>query len=123
PRQMRTMLHQLIENALKFAHPDRAPKVRVHASFPRGRRRGTARMVELHIEDNGVGFDGKLSRSLLQPLRRWHAGPYAADGIGLAICRKIVALHGGRIIISSVPNAGTHVRVILPASAGSPHIP
>ena len=113
PRQMHTMLHQLIDNALKFRRLDQTPKVRLRASFPKVVGRGAVKVFELHVEDNGIGFDRKVARKLFQPFRRMHSG-YEGNGMGLAICRKIVERHAGRIRATSSPKRGTHLRVILP---------
>jgi two-component system, cell cycle sensor histidine kinase and response regulator CckA len=113
-RQMHTMLHHLIENALKFRRADRAPIVRVRASLPKRGRRGAAAIIELHVEDNGIGFDSKRARRLFQPFGRLHGGRFEGNGMGLAICRRIVERHGGSISATGSPNRGTHVRVILP---------
>jgi two-component system sensor kinase FixL len=113
PRQMHTMLHQLIDNALKFRRLDQTPKVRLRASFPKVVGRGAVKVFELHVEDNGIGFDRKVARKLFQPFRRMHSG-YEGNGMGLAICRKIVERHAGRIRATSSPTRGTHLRVILP---------
>ncbi len=114
PRQMHTMLHHLIDNALKFRRLDQPPRVRLRASFPKREGRRTAKVFELHVEDNGIGFDRKLAPKLFQPFQRLHCGGYEGNGMGLAICRKIVEQHGGRIRATSSPNGGTHLRVILP---------
>ncbi len=114
PRQMHTMLHHLIDNALKFRRLDQTPKVRLRASFSKRGGRGAAKVFELHVEDNGIGFDRRLARKLFQPFQHFHSGGYEGNGMGLAICRQIVQRHGGRISATSSPNRGTHLRVILP---------
>jgi signal transduction histidine kinase len=111
---MHTMLHHLIDNALKFRRPDQPAIVRLRASFPRRSKRGAGSVFELRVEDNGVGFDPKLAPQLFQPFQRLHRGDYQGNGMGLAICRKIVERHAGRISATSSPKSGTHVRVILP---------
>lgn len=113
PRQMHTMLHHLVENALKFRRPDQPPTVHLRASFPNPGR-GAGRVVELHVEDNGIGFDRKSARHLFRPFQRLHRGDYEGNGMGLAICRRIVERHGGRISAAGSINRGTHLRVILP---------
>jgi two-component system, cell cycle sensor histidine kinase and response regulator CckA len=113
PAQMHTMLHHLIENTLKFRRPDQPPKVRLHATIPDRDRRG-ANVVELHIEDNGIGFDHKQATKLFQPFQRLRRGDYDGNGMGLAICRRIVERHGGSISATSSPNRGTHVRIVFP---------
>jgi signal transduction histidine kinase len=114
PRQMHTMLSHLIDNSLKFRSIDQLPIVRLRASFPKRGVRGAVPVFELHVEDNGVGFDRKLAHKLFQPFQRLHGGEYEGNGMGLAICRKIVERHAGRISATSSPGRGTHLRVILP---------
>ncbi len=116
PRQMHTMLHHLIDNALKFRRLDQPPRIRLRASFPKREGHGAAKVFELHVEDNGIGFDRKLAPKLFQPFQRLHRGGYEGNGMGLAICRKIVERHGGRIRATSSPTRGTHLRIILPTS-------
>lgn len=112
PAQIHALLHHLIDNAVKFHRPNQAPQVRLWARFPKTRR-GAPKSVELHIEDNGLGFDSKLAHRLFQPFQRLHGG-CGGNGMGLAICRAIVERHGGQISATSSPNRGTHVRIVLP---------
>jgi PAS domain S-box-containing protein len=120
PRQMRQMLIHILDNALKFRRLGRPLLIRMRATFPKRKVRGAAAQVcELHVEDNGVGFDRKLAHKLFQPFQRLHGDPYGGIGMGLAICRAIVERHGGRITASGSPNKGAHLRIILPlAKAG-----
>ncbi len=112
PAQMHTLLRHLIDNALKFHRPNQTPQMRLWASFPKTRR-GAPKSVELHIEDNGIGFRHDLAHRLFQPFQRLHGGGYGGNGMGLAICRTIVEGHGGRIRVTGSPDRGTHVRIVL----------
>jgi PAS domain S-box-containing protein len=114
PAHMHTLLRHLIDNALKFRRLDQPVRVRLRANFPGSGGRGAAKVVELYVEDNGIGFDREHARKLFQPFQRLHRGQYEGNGMGLAICRKIVERHGGRISAISSPNRGTRLRVILP---------
>lgn len=111
PLQMRQLLQNLISNALKFHKPGSSPRVRIH-----GRATGDGR-CELVVADNGIGFDMKFAERIFQPFQRLQASPeYEGTGMGLAICRKIAARHGGTISASSEPGRGSEFKVVLPIS-------
>ncbi len=110
PTQMRQLLQNLLGNALKFAAPGRAPRVRVSA-HPRGGR------IRLAVEDNGIGFDNKYQERIFAPFQRLHGrSEFEGSGIGLAIVRKIVERHGGQIHATGRPGEGARFELDLPAS-------
>lgn len=111
PQQMRQLLQNLIGNAIKFHRPGRAPDVRVYGrTLPDGR-------AEFCVEDDGVGFDNKYAERLFQPFQRLHSRKdFPGSGIGLAICRKIVARHGGTIAVDGAVDRGALFTVVLPAA-------
>ena len=62
------------------------------------------------VEDNGIGIAPEHVPRLFQIFKRLHTqDQYPGSGIGLALCRKIVTLHGGRIWMESEPGTGTRV--------------
>ncbi len=72
-------------------------------------------MWEITVEDNGIGFDQKNGDRIFKPFERLHGrSAYEGTGIGLAICKKIVDLHGGSIRVRSEPEHGSKFTVILP---------
>lgn len=88
--QLRQLLQNLIGNALKYRGPD-DPVVKISGESHNGD-------WKFAVSDNGIGFDMNFSDRIFQPFHRLHAGgKYAGTGIGLAICRKIVEHHGGKI--------------------------
>lgn len=104
-----TQIYQnLIDNALKFSNPGQAPQVRLTA------RRGNDRWI-LGVRDQGLGIALEHAQDLFHPFKRFH-GHTAIEGtgIGLAICRKTVERHGGRIWVESAPGAGAHFQFDLP---------
>jgi signal transduction histidine kinase len=71
--------------------------------------------VIITVRDNGIGFDEKYADRIFAPFQRLHGqGKYEGTGIGLAICRKIVERHNGRIEVKSKPGEGASFSVLLP---------
>lgn len=98
--QIGLLFQQLIGNALKF-HGDNAPRIRLSAAEKNG-------AWVMSVADNGIGIDAQFWRQIFDPFRRLHSrGEYAGTGCGLAICKKIVENHGGRIWVKSQPGRGS----------------
>ena len=109
PRLMRAVLENLFANAWKFTAKVRAPRVGFAALSGEG---GTAFVVR----DNGAGFDMRHAARLFQPFHRLHReSDFPGTGIGLAVCRKIVERHGGRIWVQPAAGGGSAFRFTLPA--------
>lgn len=107
PIQMEQLLQNLISNAVKFHGPD-PPVVRIAA-----KRRGDE--WEVSVADNGIGIDPQFFDRIFIVFQRLHAmSAYSGTGIGLAICKKIVERHGGRIWVKSEPGKGSTFRFTLP---------
>jgi PAS domain S-box-containing protein len=106
--QMMQLFQNLIGNAIKFHHPDRPPRIRIAAE-----RQGDIWTVQ--VADNGIGI-GKTDQDIFEIFRRLHpAAQYPGSGVGLAICKRIVTRHGGRIWVESEPGEGATFRFTLPA--------
>jgi light-regulated signal transduction histidine kinase (bacteriophytochrome) len=103
-----TQLYQnLIGNALKF-RGDQRPIIQL--TFEE--REGTQ---VFGVKDNGIGIDPNYTREVFKPFRRLHGrAEYEGSGVGLAICRKIVDRHGGKIWVESEPGKGAHFRFTFP---------
>ncbi|MBI2787580.1 MAG: hypothetical protein HYX59_02755 [Elusimicrobia bacterium] len=109
PDQLARLLQNLIANALKF-HGDKPPVVRVSA-----RRSGDEWVFA--VADNGIGIEKKYAADIFKMFRRLHtATAYPGTGIGLAISRKVVERHGGRIWVESEPGKGSTFYFTLGAS-------
>ena len=111
PLQMRQLFQNLLGNALKFAKPEQPPSIAVEsAAVP-----GEPGLCELRFRDDGIGFDEKYLDRIFQVFQRLHGrGEYEGTGVGLAICHKIVLLHGGEITARSSPGEGATFIVTLP---------
>ncbi|MGY4646122.1 sensor histidine kinase [Cellulomonas sp. URHB0016] len=102
------LFQNLVGNAVKFRHPDREP--RVHISAQRADDGW-----QLECRDNGIGIDAQYADRVFVIFQRLHPKDvYEGTGIGLALCKKIVEFHGGRIWIESPEAAGTRICWTLP---------
>jgi len=100
PQQIGQLFQNLIANAIKFRAKD-PPQVRISA------RRDGENWV-FAVADNGIGFDMRFAERIFVIFQRLHARDrYPGTGIGLAICKKIVERHGGRIWAESEPGKGS----------------
>jgi signal transduction histidine kinase len=104
----------LIGNSLKFRRPDVPPVVRVTAE-----REGDE--WQINIRDNGIGIESEFADKVFVIFQRLHArDAYEGTGIGLAIVKKIVEYHGGRIWLDLDVEEGTSINFTLPVLPGTP---
>jgi light-regulated signal transduction histidine kinase (bacteriophytochrome) len=118
--QMRQVLQNLIGNALKYRDAARPPRIRVDAALTTSAGE-EMRQVTLRVEDNGIGFDPRHQELIFKPFERLHGNEaYEGNGLGLAICRKVIDRHGGTITASSRPGEGSVFIVTLPQGLPPP---
>ncbi len=133
PQQMYQVFQNLLVNAVKFSRPNVPPFVRVYAqlhvepesfantdSVEGASSKASLPPVKLQhqifIEDNGIGFDEKYLDRIFTAFQRLHGkSEYEGTGIGLAIVRKIVERHSGKITARSTIGQGTTFIMTLPA--------
>jgi light-regulated signal transduction histidine kinase (bacteriophytochrome) len=107
--QLTQVFQNLIGNALKFKGTA-APVIRISAI-------SKYRHVEVRVADNGIGLDPQHADRIFVIFQRLHErGKYPGNGLGLAICKKIVGRHGGRIWVESRPGHGATFIFTLPAT-------
>lgn len=108
--QLRRLFANLLSNAVKFRRP--GTPLRVSVSSP-GARGG---FLEVEVSDNGIGFDEEHARRIFEPFQRLHRRTdYEGSGLGLALCARIAAHHGGSVRARSVPGEGSVFTVALPS--------
>jgi light-regulated signal transduction histidine kinase (bacteriophytochrome) len=106
PIQLARVFQNLLANALRFRGED-APIISVGA-IPRERD------VLVYVRDNGIGVAVEHHESIFRVFERLHGGERPGTGMGLAICRRILERHGGRIWVESEPGRGATFYLTLP---------
>jgi chemotaxis family two-component system sensor kinase Cph1 len=106
--QLAQVLQNLLGNAIKF----RSAEPAIHVS---ARRQGSHWLCS--IKDNGIGLDPRYGQRIFEIFQRLHTkDQHPGTGIGLAICRKIVECHGGKIWVESTPGQGATFHFTLRAA-------
>lgn len=108
PHQIQLVFQELLENALKFRKEGQQSVIRIE-----GGRLDDA-VYEIRVEDNGIGFAEGDGEQAFRPFQRLIGGGYTGHGIGLAIVKKIIERHQGKITAQSKPGVGTCFRIQLP---------
>lgn len=110
--QVGQLFQNLLSNAIKF-RGERSPEVRIEAAMD-----GAAQAWLFSVRDNGIGIESEFQGRLFKIFQRLHTRQeFPGTGIGLAICKRIVERHGGRIWIESVHGEGTTFYFTLPSLA------
>ena len=98
---MKQLFQNLISNAIKYRKKNISPVITISSEEENG-------FWKFSIADNGIGIDEKFSERIFIIFQRLHSrSQYEGTGIGLALCKKIVEIHDGKIWIKSEPGAGT----------------
>ena len=106
--QINQVFSNLINNALKFVHPDRSGEIRIY-----GWKKG--RISTYCIEDNGIGIEEKDFTGIFEIFCRIDKTATSGDGLGLTIARRILDRHSGKIWVESRVGSGSRFFVSLPS--------
>jgi PAS domain S-box-containing protein len=112
--QLVQVFQNLIGNAIKFRKPDTRPVIRISSAR-------AERAAVITVADNGIGIQPKYFDRIFQMFQRLHTrSEYPGTGIGLALCKKIVERHGGRIGVVSTAGQGTMFSFTIPDAPDAP---
>lgn len=117
--QMRQLFSNLISNAIKYCKPEKPPVIQIFQAdnldveIPNQ----NAKFVKIQIRDNGIGMESGHLLKIFTIFQRLHArNEYSGNGIGLAICKKIMENHSGNITVESTLNEGTTFNLYFPVT-------
>ncbi len=109
-----SLFGNLISNSIKFRQPGVPPRIHLSARAAGGE-------WEITCRDNGIGIDAEFAEKVFVIFQRLHGRDvYPGTGIGLAIAKKIVEYHGGRIWLDTAAGDGTVIHFTLPVTAPAP---
>ncbi len=104
-QQMIQVFQNLIGNAVKFKKEDDLPRVNIYSK----KAKNTDSFYTVCVEDNGTGFEERYLGKIFLPFQKLNSrsSGYPGVGMGLAICKKIITRHGGKITATSGPGKGS----------------
>jgi len=137
--QLGQLFQNLISNAIKFRKNNNTPLIQIHSELIKGSDLSAKRLhaaqyykfsvlsdprywdselfCRIYIKDNGIGFEEEYGELIFELFQRLHSRvDYEGTGIGLAICKKVVDIHHGSIIVKSKPGEGSTFIITLPIS-------
>jgi PAS domain S-box-containing protein len=107
PKNLRSLIYNLLSNALKYYHPERVPRVHISCQL-------VSNVLELRVQDNGLGLNAAQQQRLFQLFQRLHTH-IEGTGVGLYAVKKIVENAGGHITVESELGVGTTFILTFPA--------
>lgn len=112
PILINQLFYNLIQNALKFSKTNQPPRVIITNTII---NRDAQDLVQITIKDNGIGLDAAFAEKIFTAFERLHSkDEYEGNGLGLALCRKIVKRHNGKITATGEKDNGAEFTVTLP---------
>lgn len=119
--QLCQLFKNIIENAIKFRKEKTAPEIKIRSSLLADSEREMMKLPankqynKIEITDNGIGFKNENAEKIFRPFVRLNGkSKFGGDGLGLAICRKVVENHHGLIFASGIENEGSRFVLLLP---------
>jgi light-regulated signal transduction histidine kinase (bacteriophytochrome) len=106
-QRLQQLLRSLITNAIKYRKPDAPVEVQIEAA------RDVAGYWRVSVRDNGIGIAKQYHESIFAPFKRLHGKTIPGCGMGLAVCRRIIEAHAGRIWVDSTPGGGSDFQFTL----------
>ena len=122
--QVNQLFYNLFSNAMKFTAPGKDPLISISAEEIQMQEVLQyilkpflfSSYYRITITDNGIGFDTRYSEQIFEVFKRLHTKDvYPGSGVGLALCRRIVANHNGYLYVTSEPGKGSSFQIIFPA--------
>lgn len=121
PSQLKLVFKNIIDNAVKFQPEGQRPEISISADLLKEDEKLKHHLpaenayYEIKFADNGIGFNTKEAVEILKPFVRLNGkSSYPGNGIGLAICDKIIKLHNGILYAKPIQNKGSVFVLILP---------
>lgn len=108
--QLGQVFQNLISNALKYARAGLKPAIHVSADKE-------SQDWVVRVRDNGIGIDANHFQQIFGAFKRLHGKEIPGTGIGLAVCRRVIEAHGGRIWVESIVGQGSTFAFTLPINA------
>jgi light-regulated signal transduction histidine kinase (bacteriophytochrome) len=108
--QLANLFQNLISNSLKYRRKDVPLAVEISA------RRSSPNEWTIQVRDNGIGVSPQYHQQVFVPFKRLHGRDIPGTGIGLAVCKRIVEMHSGRIWLESEEDKGASFHLTLPAA-------
>ncbi|MBW7956885.1 MAG: MEDS domain-containing protein [Deltaproteobacteria bacterium] len=105
--QIFQLFQNLLSNAIKFRKPGEPPLIRVSAELRDGE-------WIFSVRDEGIGIDPEYKERIFTLFQRLHGKEYPGSGIGLAVCKRIIERHNGRIWVESAPGKGAEFLFTIP---------
>lgn len=115
--QMRQLFSNLISNAIKYSRKDNFPVIEISQidNYESEITNPSDQFIKIQIKDNGIGMEQNHLLKIFTIFQRLHAkNEYSGNGIGLAICKKIMENHSGNITVESKLNEGTIFNLYFP---------